>query len=202
MRVLPHSCPGSSGARNSTAWAPASSSIARARSEFASDLPRLQSRGIPHRDVIFLARARRDRVHARRMAQRLVLAHQSGCDVLRDHEARVQSAVHGEERRQAVGQVRIDETLHPALRDVRELRAAAIANASSANASGCPWKLPFETSSSSSTSTSGLSVAEFSSDRNRAFDVSRADRATPRAPAVRSAASRRPAPCRTTCAPR
>ena len=41
--------------------------------------------------------------------------------------------------------------------------ATAIASASSANASGWPWKLPAETSIPSSTSTSGLSVAAFSS---------------------------------------
>ena len=39
----------------------------------------------------------------------------------------------------------------------------AIARASSAKASGWPWKLPFETSRSSSRSTRGLSVAAFSS---------------------------------------
>ena len=41
--------------------------------------------------------------------------------------------------------------------------ATAIASASSANASGWPWKLPFETRMPSSTSTSGLSVAAFNS---------------------------------------
>ena len=37
--------------------------------------------------------------------------------------------------------------------------ATAIARQSSANATGCPWKLPFETISRSSRRTSGLSVA-------------------------------------------
>ena len=80
--------PGSSGARNSTAWAPASSSIASARSAFASTCQRLQPGGVPHRDVILLARARRDRVDARRMAEHLVLADERRGHVLRDHEAR------------------------------------------------------------------------------------------------------------------
>ena len=47
----------------------------------------------------------------------------------------------------------------------------AIASASSANASGWPWKFPAETSMPSSTSTSGLSVAAFSSVVDRVLDV-------------------------------
>ena len=57
------------------------------------------------------------------MTQRFVLAHKRRGDVLRDHEARVQPAVQREERGQSVGEVRIDETLDPALGDVRELGA-------------------------------------------------------------------------------
>ena len=84
-------------------------------------LPRLQARGVAHRHVVLLAGARRDRVHRRRMAQRLVLRHERGRHVLRDHEAGVEPAVGGEERRQAVAEVRVDEPLDATLRDVRQL---------------------------------------------------------------------------------
>ena len=57
--------------------------------------------------------------------------------------------------------------------------ATAIARTSSANASGCPWKLPLETSSSSSTSTSGLSVAAFSSTLTVYSAYSRRSRTAP-----------------------
>ena len=116
--------PGSSGARNSTAWAPASSSIASTRSAFASNLQRLQAGAVPHRDVILLARARRDRVDRRRVAERLVLGDERRRDVLGNHEARVESLLpRDEERGQAVGQARVDEPLRPPLADARELRA-------------------------------------------------------------------------------
>ena len=57
------------------------------------------------------------------MAERLVLAHEGRRDVLRNHEAGVQTAVDREKRRQSIGQIRIDETFDPSLRDVRQLRA-------------------------------------------------------------------------------
>ena len=85
--------PGSSGAWNSTACAAASSSIATRALGVREHLPQLQPRGVPHRDVILLAGARRDRVHRGRMTQRLVLGDERRRDVLRDHEAAVQPAV-------------------------------------------------------------------------------------------------------------
>ena len=56
-------------------------------------LQRLQAGGVPHRDVILLAGARRDRVDARRMAEHLVLGDERRGHVLRDHEAGVEPAV-------------------------------------------------------------------------------------------------------------
>ena len=84
-------------------------------------LPRLETGGVPHRDVILLARARRDRVHRSRMTEHLVLGDERRSHVLRDHEAAVQAAVGRQERRQPVREIRIDEALDSALRDVREL---------------------------------------------------------------------------------
>ena len=86
-------------------------------------LPGLEAGGVSHGDVILLAGARRDGINAGRMAERLVLADEGRSDVLRNHEAGVETAVHGEKGRQSVGQVRVDETLHPPLRDVRQLGA-------------------------------------------------------------------------------
>ena len=86
-------------------------------------LPGLEPGGVSHRDVILLPRAGRDRVDARRVTQRLVLADEGGGDVLRDHEAGVETPVRREEGGQAVGQVRIHEPFDAALRDVRQLRA-------------------------------------------------------------------------------
>jgi hypothetical protein len=56
------------------------------------------------------------------MAEHLVLRHERGRHVLRDHEAAVETAVRRQERRQPVGEVRVDEPLQPPLRDARELR--------------------------------------------------------------------------------
>ena len=126
-------------------------------------LPGLQPGRVPHRDVILLARARRDRVDARRVGEHLVLADQRRGHVLRDHEPGVEPAVGGQERRQTARQARVDEPLDPALGDVRELgrrpsparraRTRAAGRGSSRSRRAC----------SSSTSTSGLSVAAFSS---------------------------------------
>ena len=113
--------PGSSGARNSIAWAPASSSIASAALRVREHLQRQQTGGVPHRDVILLAGARRNRVDARRMAEHLVLGDERSGHVLGDHEPRVEPALDGQERRQALRQRRVDEPLDPSLRDRGEL---------------------------------------------------------------------------------
>src|SRR3712207_7631441 len=39
-------------------------------------LPRLETRSVPHRNVVLLSGARRNRVDARRVAEHLVLAHE------------------------------------------------------------------------------------------------------------------------------
>ena len=57
------------------------------------DLHDLQTGRVPHRHVILLAGARRDRVDARRVGEDLVLGDERRGDVLRDHEARVETAV-------------------------------------------------------------------------------------------------------------
>src|SRR5579862_414046 len=71
--------------------------------------------------MILLPRARRDRVDGRRMTERLVLRDERRRDVLRDHEPGVEAAVAGEERGQAVAQIRVDKSLDATLRDVRKL---------------------------------------------------------------------------------
>jgi uracil-DNA glycosylase len=83
-------------------------------------LPQLQSGGVPHRDVILLTGARRDRIDRRGVAERLVLGDERRRDVLRDHEAAVQAAVRREEGGQAVRQIRVDEPFDPSLGDARE----------------------------------------------------------------------------------
>ena len=68
------------------------------------DAKGLQSGRVPHRDVILLARARRDRVDAGRMGEHLVLGDECRSDVLRDHEARVEAAFLDEEGRKTLRQ--------------------------------------------------------------------------------------------------
>ncbi len=71
--------------------------------------------------MILLSGACRDRVDRRRMAERLVLGDERRGHVLRDHEPRVETAIGGQERRQAVAEIRVDETLDATLGDAREL---------------------------------------------------------------------------------
>ena len=71
--------------RRSSACAATSSSIARIRSTWSSDRPRVPRRDRAHRDVVLLVRARRDRVDRRRMGEDLVLRHEGGRRVLVDH---------------------------------------------------------------------------------------------------------------------
>ena len=194
--------PGSSGARNSTACAPASSSIASARSAFASTCQRLQAGGVPHRDVILLPGARRDRVDARRMASDLVLGDERRGHVLRDHEARVEPAL-ARSRNGGRPSERLGLTSRSTRRsEMLASSATAIASASSANATGWPWKLPFETISSLLDEDERVVGRRVELDRDRVARRSRAGRGSRRAPAARSAASRRPAPCRTSGATR
>ncbi len=55
------------------------------------------------------------------MGEHLVLAHEGGGHVLGYHEAGVEAALGGEEGGQAVRKARVNESLHAALRDAREL---------------------------------------------------------------------------------
>ena len=87
--------PASSGARNSTACAPASSSMASEVLGVREDLKRLQARGVSHRDVILLPGTRRDRVHARRMSEDFVLGDQRGRNVLENHHPRIDAHPRG-----------------------------------------------------------------------------------------------------------
>ena len=105
---------------------------------------RLEPGRVAHRHVIFLARARRDRVDARRMREHLVLGDERRGDVLRDHEAGVEPAL--PRRGTAGGPRRASGSTSRSTRRSEMLAssAAAIASASSANASGWPWKLPAE----------------------------------------------------------
>ena len=81
----------------------------------------LQPGGVAHRHMILLSCARRDRVDARRMAERLVLGDERRGHVLRDHEAGVQPAFGRQERRQPVGEARVYESLDAPLRDAGQL---------------------------------------------------------------------------------
>ena len=174
-----------------------------ARSAFASTCQRLQPGRVPHRDVILLAGARRDRVDARRMAQHLVLADERSGDVLRDHEARSSARRRSVEERRAGrprgsgsraarrAAPRCSRARRPPSR-ARRARTRAAGRGSSRSRRACP----------SSTRTSGLSVAAFSSIADGRADV--VEQVARRAVHLRrrSAASRRPAPCRTSGAPR
>ena len=84
-------------------------------------LEALERGRVPHRHVILLPRARRDGVDPGRVAEHLVLADERSRDVLRDHEARVQAAVVGQERGQPVRERRVREPLDAPLGDGREL---------------------------------------------------------------------------------
>ena len=200
-RVARTPAPGSSGAWNSTACAPASSSIASAALAVREHLPRLQPGRVSHRHVILLPGARRDRVDRRGMAEHLVLGDERRGHVLRDHEAAVQPAVGGEERRQPVGQVRVDEPLDAPLGDARELRRppspARRARTRAAGRGSSRWRRACRRRRARADCPSPRSARP-----RRCSRRSRAGRATRRAPAARSAASTRPAPCRTSGAPR
>jgi len=90
----------------------------------AHDLDELLRADAPHAHVVFFSRRGRDRVHARRVAEHLVLADERRARDLRDHEARVQAAHRPrrrEERREAGRERRVHQLLDPALADVREL---------------------------------------------------------------------------------
>ena len=82
----------------------------------------LERRSRTHRDVIFATGRGRDRVDARGMREHLVLADERRGDVLREHEATIQSAVRREECGKTAGERGVDESLGATLRDVRELR--------------------------------------------------------------------------------
>ena len=139
--------PGSSGARNSTPCAAASSSIASARSAFASTCQALERRRVPHRHVILLPGARRDRVHAAGWQSTLfslTSAAATYCGIMKP-ELSPPSCV-----RNAGSPSERDGFVSRSTRrsEMDASSANAIAIASSANASGWPWKLPLETSSS------------------------------------------------------
>ena len=87
--------------RRSSAWAPTTSSIARIRStpvEHRAGVPR---RDRPHRDVILLVGARRDRIGRGRVGEDLVLRREGGRRVLVDHHPGLHAGCGREERRQA-----------------------------------------------------------------------------------------------------
>ena len=127
------------------------------------DLERLEAGGVAHRDVILLAGARGDRVDRRGWLSALfseTSAAATYCGIM-NPELRPSS-------RATRNGGRPSERLGLTIRSVRRSlmfasSAQAIARQSSPIAIGCPWKFPLETISCSSSRTSGLSVAAFSS---------------------------------------
>ena len=115
--------PGRSGSRKSSPCAPHSSSTANSL-DVRADLPQMDGGGRAHRDVILLARARRDRVDARGVREHAVLGDQARGHVLGDHEPGVEPALVGQERRQAVRHRRVQHPLDPPLRDRSQLGEA------------------------------------------------------------------------------
>ncbi len=71
--------------------------------------------GPAHRHVVLLHRARRDRVDAGRRREPLELRHHRRLCVLRDHVARVDARIVGEERRQPLAARRIEEPVRTTL---------------------------------------------------------------------------------------
>src|SRR5205085_3329285 len=81
----------------------------------------LQGRRHAHRDVILLAAVGRQVVHARRVRQHLALVQERDGDDLRDHVARLDARASGEEGRQPLVLVGVDEAVNPSLDDVAEV---------------------------------------------------------------------------------
>src|SRR5205085_11063925 len=81
----------------------------------------LQGRRHAHRDVILLAAVGRQVVHARRVRQHLALVQERDGDDLRDHVARLDARASGEEGRQPLVLVGVDEAVNAAFDDVAEV---------------------------------------------------------------------------------
>ncbi len=109
--------PASSGARRSSACAAPSASSATHDLRVVDDGAGVPRGGHPHADVILLAGARRDRVHRRRVRERLALRHQRRRRVLDEHEAAVEPALRHEERRQPVGPRRVEQAVQATVAD-------------------------------------------------------------------------------------
>ena len=73
----------------------------------------------PHAHVVFLAVAAHDGVHRSGRAQLLVLAHDAGCGVLRNHQARVQARLGHQIGRQAA--LARNQLVGSSLRDAAQL---------------------------------------------------------------------------------
>ena len=130
------------------------------------------------------------------MAQNLVLADERRRDVLRDHEARVQPAVVREERGQTVGERRVHETLDAPLRDGRELgerHGERVERERERLAVEVPVRHELVLLGDDERVVGG----SVQLDRDRALGVAKMSRLAP-CTCARSAASTRPAPCRTT----
>ena len=116
------------------------------RRDVAANAARLSAAVQPMRHVVLLIARGGDRVDARRDgASALFSLTSAGRGVLGDHEAGVEPAVGGEERRQARGSARVEQPVGPALADRGRARRRRSPGGRARSASGSPWKLPAET---------------------------------------------------------
>ena len=184
---------GASGARRSRARAAVRTSIASTRVEPVHRAAQLAGRGPAHRDVVLLHRRRRDRVDARRRGEPLELADDRRPRVLGDHVARSRrrgrrrgtAAARGCARRRGSGRCAA-RTSTPRR---RPRWPGSRARSRRARRGSCRW-----TPRGRRRSRPGCRSAAASSRAATSGGVRRRCRAPRRAPAARSAASRRPGP--------
>ena len=127
------------------------------------------------------------------MRERLELGHQRRRGHLREHVARMQAAIAGQERRQAA-QRRIDQPVGSPLADRRQLREGEDDDVGG-QCNRRPVEVPAGHDIALSANTIGLSVAAFASMAS-VRGRRPGHRAPRREPAARSASNRRPAPDR------
>ena len=109
-------------------------------------------------------------VDARRRREAAVLVDQCGRGVLGDHQARVDARLVGQERRQAVRPRRVEQAVDASLGHRAEVGEQRSRGSPQRGPSGAPWKLPFDVTRPSE-STTGLSIAERSSRGHDSLDV-------------------------------
>ena len=114
------------------------------------------------RHVVLLHRAGRQRLHAGRHGQPLVLERHRRLRVVGDHQAAVDAGVGRQERRQPVRAGDVEHAVGAPLGDRRQLRRRRSPGSRTRSPTGAPWKLP-QLSTRPSGRIIGLSMAASSS---------------------------------------